>query len=97
MFKKNMISLPCVACSNGVQQYMPAVLASAPARNNAAHAATSPARAAHVKADVAYLSQEFGRAPAANSRWTTPLCLRPAAHTSELQKIYCLEFRYIKF
>lgn len=77
-----------VACSSGVQQYMPAVLGSAPARSSAAAAAASPARAAHVSADVAYLSHELARAPAASSRATTPLCARPAAHTSELQRTH---------
>lgn len=66
---------------------MPAVLASAPARRSAAQEVASPARADHVRADVAYLSQELGLAPAARSRWTTLLCFLPAAHTSELAHI----------
>lgn len=64
---------------------MPAVLGSAPARNNAPAAVTSPARDAQQSADVAYLSHELARAPAANRRNTTPLWRRPAAQTSELK------------
>lgn len=64
---------------------MPVVLESAPAANKSAQDDTSPARAAHVNADVAYLSHEFGRAPAARRRFTILLCFRPAAHTNELK------------
>lgn len=75
-----------MACSKGVQQYMPALLESAPARKSAAAEVTSPARAAHVRADVAYLSHELARAPAASNRNTTALWRLPAAHTSELEE-----------